>query len=46
VGETTWPCPVCGQAQKEAHDNGQAPTRSLCAACEEKHQEKKRKADK
>jgi len=35
VGLTEWPCPACGQAQKEVHENGQAPTRLLCAACQE-----------
>lgn len=35
MGETSWPCPVCGQAQKESHANGQAPSRLLCAACKE-----------
>lgn len=36
MGTTTWPCPKCGQQQKEDHANGETVnTRRLCAACAE-----------
>jgi transcription elongation factor Elf1 len=36
MGVTTFPCPRCGQAQRETHDNGETVEVRLCAACEEK----------
>jgi hypothetical protein len=35
MGITTFPCPSCGQQQKETHENGQEVRRRLCAACQE-----------
>ena len=35
MGVTTFPCPKCGQAQSETHENGAAVKVRLCAACAE-----------
>lgn len=36
MGTTSWPCPSCGQAQTEIHENGHEVALRLCAACQEK----------
>jgi hypothetical protein len=36
MGDTTWPCPGCGQQQREWHPNGEEKKLRLCAACQEK----------
>jgi DNA-directed RNA polymerase subunit RPC12/RpoP len=40
MGWTSYPCPNCGQAQTEQHENGQTINPKLCAACSEKEKEK------
>jgi hypothetical protein len=35
MGVTIWPCPGCGQAQRQEHPNGEAVETRPCAACRE-----------
>lgn len=35
MGQTTFPCPTCGQAQRVEHENGSEVQVKLCASCEE-----------
>lgn len=35
MGVTTYPCPGCGQAQRQEHPNGQVILPTLCPACAE-----------
>lgn len=41
MGQTTFPCPTCGQVQRVEHENGTEVTLRLCAACDQLRQEEK-----
>jgi hypothetical protein len=43
MGVTTWPCPGCGQQQRQEHPNGEAQSLQLCAACKEAEEAKKKR---